>query len=73
MRYLPIIARVQKGDVVAQGQVIAESGNVGYSTSPHLHFEVYDSSGTIPISFRDVPIFRGIPRMWIRYTSGNHR
>lgn len=32
---------VDVGDRVAAGQAIAKSGNSGYSSGPHLHFEVY--------------------------------
>ncbi|WP_417199617.1 M23 family metallopeptidase [Bizionia sp.] len=34
-------AKVKKGDVVEKNQFIAESGNVGWSTGPHLHFVVF--------------------------------
>jgi murein DD-endopeptidase MepM/ murein hydrolase activator NlpD len=33
-------AGIKKGDKVAEGQKIGESGNTGASTGPHLHFEI---------------------------------
>jgi hypothetical protein len=62
---------VRVGDRIVQGQRIAASGHVGISMLPHLHIQVTDVQGrTLPFTFADVP-GDGIPRMFVRYASGN--
>ena len=46
---------VDEGDIINRGQNIAFSGNTGWSTEPHLHFEVKDIYGqSLPVRFNEL-------------------
>ena len=58
--------RVRPGDKVRAGQYIADSGNTGFSSGPHLHFAVQRNVGmqieTVPVEFRGPNLSKVVPK-----------
>jgi murein DD-endopeptidase MepM/ murein hydrolase activator NlpD len=67
--------RVGVGDEVVTGQVLAECGNSGNSTQPHLHLQAMDgpdlaTARGLPISFRPFREWRKVSREAVVRESG---
>ncbi len=61
--------RVRPGDFVERGEYIADSGNTGFTSGPHLHFAVVRNAGMLPIS---VPLkFEGANSDAVTPATGN--
>jgi len=77
MHLMHMGVRVQVGQHVDTGQLIAYSGNTGWTGGPHTHFMIMKSSPydyytqSLPVAFADVADNGGVPTDGMRLTSGN--
>lgn len=47
---------VEQGDTVAQGDVIGQSGNTGFSSAPHLHFQLNSWSTDCSVEYNFIEL-----------------
>ena len=60
--------RVRPGQAVRRGEYLADSGNTGFSSGPHLHFVVHRNAGGV---IESVPVeFAGAGNSSVRLNSG---
>jgi murein DD-endopeptidase MepM/ murein hydrolase activator NlpD len=50
------VAMVSKGDIVVEGAPIGLTGNTGFSTGPHLHFELRTAAANALTCFDPLPL-----------------
>ena len=55
---------VKQGEKIRKGQIISYVGNTGYSTGPHLHYEVMDGDKRVnPVAYLDLNVLSA-SRIW---------